>query len=111
MLVLHLRKVQKVTIVPYHAEERLLAVRGLTARNVLRGSARTTTSTGRPLLRHGTTRTQSVLSIVRLMLHHPRHTHRAFHALSRLLARLARGWTIIPESVLCLPLATGPPGK
>jgi hypothetical protein len=61
--------------------------------------------------RHGTTRTQSVLSIARLMLNHPRHAGRAFQALGRLLVCLARGWTLIPESALCLPLATGPPGK
>ena len=61
--------------------------------------------------RHGTGRTQSVLSIARLMLIHPRHAHAAFRVLSRLLARLARGRTVLPESVFCLPLATGPPGK
>ena len=61
--------------------------------------------------RHGTGRTQSVLSIGRLMLTHPQHARRAFRALERLLTRLARGSTILPESAFYLPLATGPPGK
>jgi len=61
--------------------------------------------------RHGTTRTQSVLSVARLMLSHPRHAPGAFRALVHLLARLARGWAVVPESTLCLPLTTGPPTK
>jgi hypothetical protein len=61
--------------------------------------------------RHGTTRTQSALSIGRLMLSHPRHAVRAFQALGRLLLRVARGAALFPSSLCCLPAATGPPGK
>jgi Transposase DDE domain len=61
--------------------------------------------------RHGTTRTQSALSIGRLLLYHPRHAARGFHALGVLLTRVARGAALFPISVCLLPVATGPPGK
>lgn len=61
--------------------------------------------------RHGTTRTQSALSIGRLMLHHPRHTARALHALSLLLRRVARGTALFPMAFCFLPASTGPPRK
>lgn len=61
--------------------------------------------------RHGTTRTQSALSIGRLMLAHPRHLTRAFHALGVLLLRVARGAALFPVALHSLPLSTGPPGK
>jgi hypothetical protein len=59
--------------------------------------------------RHGTTRTQSVLSIARMMLTHPVHGPRAFCALHRLLGRLARGWPVLSPATLCLTLGPGPP--
>ncbi len=61
--------------------------------------------------RHGTTRTQSALSIGRLMLYHPRHVARASRALAALLRRVAWGGALFPRSFCCLPAATGPPGK
>ena len=59
--------------------------------------------------RHGTTRTQSVLSMARLMLTHPVHRPRAFRALHRLLGRFARGWMVLPPAKLCLALGAEPP--
>jgi DDE family transposase len=61
--------------------------------------------------RHGTARTQSVLSIARLMLNHPRHAARAFQALGRLLRRVTRGWPLLPAGLVYLPMGPGPPGK
>lgn len=72
-------------------------------------AARTDLEIPRLRPRHGTTRTQSVLSIARMMLHHPAHGPRAFRALHRLLARLARGWPVLPKTRLCLALGHGPP--
>jgi hypothetical protein len=59
--------------------------------------------------RHGTTRTQSVLSIARLMLNHPHHRPWAFRALHRVLGRLARGLRVVPETAFCLALGPLPP--
>lgn len=59
--------------------------------------------------RHGTTRTQTELSVGGMMLSHPRHAAAAFRVLGRLLTRLTRGWVILPERLHSVPLAAGPP--